>query len=261
VYDTHELETEVAGGSAIRRGLARLLERLCLNAVDQVFCVSDAITEWYRVRAGRDDATTILNVPAPAPGPVLSRAAVGLPDQARVFLYQGLMARGRGLPLVVRAFQALPGDDLALLLVGFGPLRDELAQLAAGDPRIQVLDAVPPDELAPLTRAADVGLSVIEPVSLSYEYCMPNKLFEYVQAGLPVIVSPTREQSGFVTRHGVGEVVRELTVEGVREAMRRVLSTPRELWRVRCAACSDAVSWEREADRMLDVYRARLGVA
>ena len=75
---------------------------------------------------------------------------------------------------------------------------------------------MPHEDLLALTATADFGLSLIEPVSLSYEYCMPNKLFEYMMAGVPVIVSPTVEQRKLVERYGSGIVARSSSAADAR---------------------------------------------
>lgn len=261
IYDTHELETEVAGSTGWRRAIACRVERRLIAHVDHVFTVSEAISDWYRRAYTLRSVSTLLNVPPEAPSPQGEglRVQLSFPEDATIFLYQGLLAPGRGLECLVDTFREWERPRTLLVLLGYGPLRDHLLERAGGSERVQVRDAVPPTELARFTQAADVGLSLIEPISLSYEYCMPNKLFEYLMAGKPVIVSPTVEQARFVRAHGTGVVAAAVTADAIRAAVTEVLALPPTDWASRCTTARTRVSWTAECDRLRSVYSGTLG--
>lgn len=151
-------------------------------------------------------------------------------------------------PSLAEAFGGLK-RQVALVIMGYGEQVLRICKRSAELSNVFYHAAVPPDRLLSYTGAADYGVSVIEPVSLSYEYCMPNKLFEY-----PVLVSPTSEQRALVERYGVGVVSHDTTVEAVREAVVHLLSRDlgellRAVERVKREFC-----WEQQERIMRQSY-------
>jgi glycosyltransferase involved in cell wall biosynthesis len=260
IYDAHELETEANGLRGVRKYLTKVVERSLIRYVDHCIFVGRAIEEWY-IREYRLDSTTVLyNCPPrqEAGKTDYFREQFSIPSDQPIFLYQGLIGEGRGIRILVEAFAGLSGRA-ALVVMGYGALAEWVAEQAAQYKNIYYHPAVPPDRLLAYTGAADYGLSVIEATSKSYEYCMPNKLFEYVMARKPVLVSPTLEQSRFVTRHGIGEVAGSISPEGVRDAVLRLLgrapaSFKHALDRVRQDYC-----WERQEMKLEAAYLGVLG--
>ena len=260
IYDPHELETEANGLHGVRKFLTKRAERALIAAADHCIFVGRAIEEWY-VREYRLANTTVLyNCPARTETACTDyfRKAFPIPAETPVFLYQGLLAEGRGIRVLVDAFAPLAGRA-ALVIMGYGPLEDWIKMQAERHPHIRYHHAVAPDRLLDYTAAADFGLSVIEPTSVSYDYCMPNKLFEYVMAKKPVLVSPTVEQRKFVESLGVGEVARDVTPEGVRDAVLRLMLQPpghylAALNRARAEYC-----WEQQEKKLEYTYLDVLG--
>ena len=120
-----------------------------------------------------------------------SAGALGLPAAARVVLYQGGLGPGRGIEQLLAALPTLPAEAVVVLL-GYGPLRDTLLERvdAAGPAgRVHVLDAVPPAELLDWVACADVAVAAIQPTTLNHRLSTPNKLFEALAAGVPVVAS------------------------------------------------------------------------
>jgi glycosyltransferase involved in cell wall biosynthesis len=134
----------------------------------------------------------VRNVPertegAPIPTSLL-RERLGIPESEFVLLYQGVLAPGRGIELLINAFENVPADR-HLVFLGFGPLEERIRQLAAVRGNVHFHPAVSPAELRQFTASADVGLVQTEDSCLSYHLSLPNKLFEYLEAGIPVLSS------------------------------------------------------------------------
>jgi glycosyltransferase involved in cell wall biosynthesis len=209
VYDAHELETESASAKGIKKPAVKALERALIGYADEVLVVSDSIAEWYRQHYPLNKITVVRNVPEvrdTGAAPVVDRAfrrQLGIPEDALLFLYQGLLGRGRGIELTLEAFAGQDSNKHVVFL-GYGPLEELIRVAAHSSPNIHFAPAVPPERVLEVTRNADVGLAVIEDICLSYRYCLPNKLFEYVMAGVPVIASDFPDMGQVIDRQRCG---------------------------------------------------------
>ncbi len=216
------------------------LERWVAPRADAVVTVGDAIADRLADRYGIPRPTVLYNAPevpaAPSDRTALRRA-LSLPADGRmVVLYQGLFRDGRGLPALVEATRAVEG--VRLVLIGEGTLADSVAEAGKdlGD-RLVVHPFVPPDRLAALTPGADLGACLIEPLTESLRLSLPNKLFEYLAAGVPVLASPLPEIRAVVGQ-GVGVLADPRDAGAVAAALRTALA-PR--LRARWAAAAPAV--------------------
>lgn len=261
VYDAHELETETNGLAGVRKFLTKHSERKLIRHVDHCIFVGSAIEQWYIREYGLCNTTVLYNCPV--------RRQVGSADHFRkffqipsnipIFLYQGMIGKGRGISNLVEAFSAFSGQ-VALVFMGYGPLTEWIANEAKRRPGVHYYPAVSPDQILDYTAAADFGLSVIEPTSLSYDYCMPNKLFEYVMANKPVLVSPTTEQSAFVRKQRIGEVTSGTTPVAIREGVKNLLSRDRNELQVALVRTADEYCWEGQEKKLYEVYLRTLGL-
>ena len=206
VYDPHELETETASLRGPRQWLMRWLEKILIGRADAVCVVNHSIADWYATHYQLDRVWVLRNVPYRSESiPERTgklRRAVGIRFDAQLFLYQGLLAPGRGIHLLIETFSQMP--DRHLVFMGYGEGEAVVREVAAQHVNIHFMPAVPPSEVKNYTVDADVGISLIENVCLSYYLCLPNKLFEYVSCGVPAIVSDFPEMAHFVDEYDCG---------------------------------------------------------
>ncbi len=266
VYDTHELETETQGLRGPRKWLYQLVERALIGQVDHTLVVTTSIEHWYRDRYGLQSVSTLPNYPRSEPAldqglPRRFHEEFGLDSSVTVFLYQGVLARGRGVREVADAVAGLDRDDVALVLMGWGELRGYLDELAAHYHRIFVHDAVAPAELPAWTRSGDVGVSLIggEDLCLSYQLSGPNKLYQYLHADLPVLASPIVEQARVLERHRVGILLRNLSQDEIAAAVGNLADVGRAPYAGALEQARQEYTWESLVGVFKEVYLERLG--
>ena len=214
-YDSHEWFTEAEGlkNKPVRKGIWTWWQKRMSRHLRRMLTVNEAIAKAYRAQGLEVDV--VPNVPELSPPAVpMSRADLGWPEQKTVLLIQGaFMDRDRGALDAVRSLVHLP--DIHLALIGAGPEFDEAPELASAlgvRDRLHVHERMPFHELCRCTVAADVGLSLDRSTVDNFKFSLPNKLFDYLHAGLPVVCSDLPVAGRFVTEEGVGQVVE--TVKG-----------------------------------------------
>ena len=271
VYDVHDLFVET--GTAARLPLAarlalRRYECHLVRRVDATIAVNDGVAAVLRRRYRPRSIAVIHNCPAawsiPSPRPDLIRRAAGIPHTAPVILYHGQLGSNRGLE---RLCEAMLEPDLIgahLVLMGNGELRGTLlarADAARFEGRIHVLDAVPPGQLLTWVASADVGVMALPRTTLNLYISTPNKLFECLAAGTPVVVSDFPAVRSIVLDGPwgpLGATCDPCDPSAIARAVAGVIgcdSGTRDQLRARCStAALTRWNWESQAAPLLRIY-------
>jgi glycosyltransferase involved in cell wall biosynthesis len=261
IYDAHEYESNQSPGQSERRTRAlQAIERVLIRAVDHTITVSPSIAREYVRLYGVPEPAVVLNCP-PLQDPVPAsrfRERFGIAESQSIFLYQGRLTVGRGVEETVQAFEAMPDDSRVIVFMGYGPLDGFVQEAARRSTRIFWHPAVHPDELISFTASADVGLCLIEDSCLSYRYCLPNKLFEYIMAGIPVIASDLPEMRRVVKEEGVGALVADFRPDAIAGAIRACLRSDIEAGRRASGLARLKYCWERQESTLLGIYEGSL---
>lgn len=271
VYDSHELflgSTAVIGRPA--RAIAWLagLERRWARAAVALVTVNDSIADRLGPELGLARRVVVHNCPPrwdpPAQRPTLLRDRLGIPEADPIVLYHGGFRLARGLPQIADAMLE-PGLERAhVVFLGFGPLRDELearaAQVRHGG-RLHVLPAVSPNELPSWVASADVGVMPNQPLSENERLSSPNKLFESIAVGLPVVSAdyPERRRVVLDDPEGpLGAMCDPTDPASIASAIRSILeldNAERDDLRERCLrAARERWNWEHEVAGLLELY-------
>jgi len=267
VYDSHELATGVPYRSPAWTALVASIERLIVPRCDAVITVSEGIAERLQSRYGLADRPTIIrnlpDLPPPADGrPVAEdvRATLGL-DRAPLILHHGAVAADRGCESLLRALTLL--DHAHVLFLGAeGPYVTGLRRLSAQlglDSRVHFHQPVPLGELLSYSSQADVGVTLLEDTCENHRLALPNKAFEYVAAGIPVVASDLPELRRIVDAYGIGWTVDPADPARVADGLSAAIAARGDgALGKRLRRAADELSWDREKVRLLDLY-ARLG--
>jgi glycosyltransferase involved in cell wall biosynthesis len=261
VYDTHEYAVGVPYRKAVWAWLAATIERLLIRRCDAVITVSDGIADRLQVRYGLADRPVVVrnvpDLPPPAPGTAPDlRERMGI-GSAPLVLHQGAVAEGRGGGNLVRAVARM--DSAHLLFLGVdGDFADGLRELGLGlglDDRLHFHPPVALAELLSYTSQADVGVSLLEDTCENHRLALPNKLFEYLAADLPVVVSDLPEMSRLVSERGVGWTTDPGDPADISRVLEGALGArdDKKLHeRVRAAATE--LNWAHERARLTELY-------
>ena len=272
VYDAHEFVPGMAtyGGKTPRVIAAYAeAEREYARDAAAVITVSPFIADELRRRHRLTELPTVVyNAPAsssePLDGPDI-RSAVGLPTDVPLAVYSGGVTPARGIDVVVRALPELPDVHLAIVAVPstkgrvVDALVGEAERLGVRD-RVHLLEPVGPDQVTAFLRTADVGVHPLPGGIPNHDMALPNKLFEYLQAGLPLVVSDAKALAQFVTDNGVGGSFRTGDAVDLAATLRRVLADhDRYVASVHSQRERDIASWQGQEPALLAVYSRLLG--
>lgn len=262
VYDPHELETEASAVVGIRKPIFKFIERTGIRHVDHTFTVSESISQWYRARYGLVNIDTIYNFPSQeqVSGPTdrgYFRRKFDIPESHTIYLYQGILGEGRGIATAVEAFTNGLMPEASLVLLGYGPWEDKAREWMSTCEGVHFHEAVSPNHLSTLTRAADVGLAPTQASRcLSYYYSAPNKLFQYWRAGIPVIASALPEHRRFVERYAAGVLMDLDTAQSLALAAQNLKSIDIETIRDGLSRANEEIRWESYTDLFRERYSA-----
>jgi len=256
VYDAHELESNRNGLTRLQGVLTLRVEKLLWRFVDALIVVSPSIERWYHETIGPKRSAVILNSPLFSEGVHQEeddlRRKFSIPTERKVFIYVGILGHGRGIDLLTEAFKD-PQVSSHIVFLGYGELSDELKRLESLHPNMHVHDAVPHSQVVPIVQSADFGLCLIQNVSLSDYYCLPNKLFEYCFAGVPVLASDFPDIRAVLSDYGVGEPCK-LQANDIRDA---ILRLERSQLTFQFASLTP-LSWQAQEQKLVALYQLGL---
>lgn len=257
VYDTHELETEKAGMGNVRRIIAKLWERFLIQFVNGVITVSPSINDWYIKTYKLNNCVCVRNIPyqqinAPSKNSIL-RDEFKIESDAIIYIYQGLFSRGRGIELMLSTFEKLPINN-HLILMGYGPLEVLIQKYTAQFPNIHFKAAVAPADIIKYTSSCDVGIVLIENISLSYYYSLANKVFEYMLSGLPIITSNFPDMQNLVTTYNCGWSI-EPSIEQLKKIILQLTTQEIENKKNNLSTINKNLCWEKEECKLQQFYK------
>jgi glycosyltransferase involved in cell wall biosynthesis len=262
VYDSHELASSVPYRERSWAWFVRTIEAAIVPRCAAVITVSDGIARRLRELYGLPVTPTVVrNVSALVVGGSGGlRAALGVGPAVPLVLHQGAPAPDRGCDALVRAAALLDGVHVAFLgdpEPGYGAtLRALIASLGVEN-RVSLLPSVPLSELLSYTAEADVGVTLLQDTCENHRLALPNKLFEYVAAGVPVVASALPETERLVGSYGIGWTVAPDDPVALADGLRLALAGRGDpALHARIATAASELRWSVEQERLLGMYAA-----
>jgi glycosyltransferase involved in cell wall biosynthesis len=261
-YDSRELYGHLAGlkDKKIIQRILSWIEKKFIDKVDYVIVTGSMDKEYILEEYDLDNTIVLRNLPVyRKPDKKINlHDKLYIRADKKILLYQGMILQGRGLKPIFNTLKKLP--NCVLVILGHGEHEEYFKDLADEmnlHSQVFFLGKVSQNELINYTAAADVGLSLIENISLSYHYALPNKLFEYIMAEVPVIVSKLPQMMEIVVECSVGDVI---DVDNQDELIFKInsLFEDEELYakyKEKCKSTSEVLHWDNEIDLLFDAIK------
>lgn len=271
VYDAHEIYEAAAARTFGVTDYYIRVHRKYLSRIDAFITINESAALYYRCAYPAAPSAVVIrnamNVAPIEPYDGRLHRAAGLPPSEKILLYQGGFTQDRGLPTLVRAGPMLP-DGWSLVMMGSGPLAGELKQIAsisasrAGrksesvEGKVRFVRSVPPRELLAWTQGAAAGIIPYENKMLNHWISTPNKLWEYPNAGVPLIVQPFPEMRRVVETFHCGWVLPdELSPGAIADLIASLTDAMLARAREGCRRFMERDSWSATYEgRLLEIY-------
>jgi glycosyltransferase involved in cell wall biosynthesis len=265
VYDAHELYHAQMQLPPATQKSYRERERRLIRRVDLAITVNPFIADIMAKDYGVAPPHVILNATERPPRPKrdMLRHRLGVPPIDKIVLYQGWISEGRGLDSLIRCAQFF-AQDMHLVIVGYGAyetrLREIASEIGADDGRVLFLGQVDNAALAELTPFADLGVIPYHSVDTNNRFCSPNKLFEYLAAGVPFVANDLPFLRSIATGYDCGLLIDLQSPQLAGGAIVSMLRDGAKLARLRQGAsrAANTLNWQVEGAKLLSLYRQHI---
>tara|TARA_B110000438_G_scaffold224567_1_gene218368 strand:- start:3314 stop:4483 length:1170 start_codon:yes stop_codon:yes gene_type:complete len=256
VYDTHELETERHGWKMAEKLLAKIIEFIFIYFTDKLVVVNEAIGDFYEKKYSIKPVI-INNAPKifKTENSNYLKEKYRLPNDQKVFIYIGALSRKRGIEEYIKYFQKTD-LNISIIFLGDGPLKEFVKNSQKTSKNIFLHPLVSFDEVVKITSSADYSISILRlnNPALSYDYMMPNKLFESMMAGIPILSGGMKHEADFIKRNGMGEVLNfKNSIPQIEESINKILSKDYNKMSENCLKLSKKYNWENQ-ELKIDKY-------
>ncbi len=257
-YNSREIYAHLAGlrnKSIIQKIIAKI-ESGFIRKVDLVLVTGDMDAEYLKESYGIDNLFVLRNLPKYKSdiAKIDLHEKLNIPQNCKIILYQGVILEGRGILKVIDLMKEI--DNVHFVIIGEGEFRQNFEshtnQLGYRE-RIHFTGAVNHSELLNYTAGADIGVALIQNISISYYYALPNKLFEYIMAGVPVLASDLPQMKKVIDEHKVGKYVNMDDENEIKVTLKNLLNDQTQLkeFKANCGSAAKILNWENEFESFL----------
>lgn len=257
VYDSHEYAiNDIPNQSWVSIKLKFLMEGFLIQFSHKVITVSDSIANEYARLYKIPKPYLVLNCPnyVEQSKNNLFRSSLKIREDQRIFLYQGGLGYGRGIELLIDVFSQMENDINVLIFMGSGPLEDVIRKKSIESKTIYFHREVSANVLLDFTSSADYGILFYEDSCLNHRYCSPNKIFEYIMAGLPILTSNLYEMKRLVEAEKIGIVAQDNTVNGLKMAVISSLNQNYAEIQANVHKAREHYCWEKQESALKEIY-------
>ncbi len=260
LYDSHEYFTEtpeLVNRKAVQK-VWKTIEEFILPRLKEMITVNDSIAQLFS-RKYQIPVHVVRNIPAKyiSNGP-LTRTAAGLPENKKILILQGAGINvDRGAEELVEAMKFLPG--FFLIIIGGGDVLAKLVDISNHNnlnDSILFLPKMPYQQMMQYTQLADLGLTLDKDTNINYKFSLPNKLFDYIHAGIPVLASPLPEIKNIIDTYQIGTYIVNHQPESIALTITSIFNDENQwkTWKNNCLIASELLCWENESKNLTQIY-------
>jgi glycosyltransferase involved in cell wall biosynthesis len=261
VHDAHEYFTGLPEIQDRKLVLLvwQTIERFVFPKLQYIYTVNDSIARLYTEKYNNKNIYVVRNLPIKVSKDQWpNRNTLGLPADKKILIIQGAgINMHRGAEEAILAINYL--TDVILLIIGEGKVVPNLKKMVSSlhlENNVMFKPKMPFEELICYTHLADVGLSLDKDTNINYRYSLPNKLFDYIQAGIPVLCSNLEEVAKIVNAWKIGMVAESHEPKYLAKMINEMLKNENqiELWKQNLAKAAEELCWENEEKELLKIY-------
>ena len=271
IYDSHEYFLGVEGmdQKPVRRNIWKIVETRVFSRSKYIYTVSESIRELYN-NTYHKKLFVVRNLPLLySREPELTAEEMGwiksidlkIPENKNLLIFQGAgINASRGAEELVKSMLFLDAAHFHLLIIGGGDVFNKLERMIDQNQlseKITLVPKVPFAVLVNFTRKARLGLSIDKPSVLNHKYSLPNKLFEYLHAGVPVLASRLVEQERIINEYDVGGFIEDHRPEHIAQKIKEIFADPERLnrWKMNTSRVRQELNWENESKIIIDIFK------
>lgn len=257
VFDSHEIFSEVPTlhNRKFKKWVWKKLEKSMVPKIKHFYTVSNGYADWfeneYKIRP-----EVIRNVPVAKP--LNYDLTVNLPEiiaGEKILLYQGDVNFSRGIDKMIQAMEFI--ENAKLWIVGKGPKKDEFEKLTQElnlSDKVKFIGSVPPAQLKLITPKVDLGLSLEEDYGISYRYALPNKIFDYTHAKVPILGTNLPEIKKTIETYGIGRIIENHDPKHIADMIKIMLKEGKNPYITNLEKATEAFNWENEELKLQKIY-------
>ena len=253
VYDSHELFSEIPElvNKPFTKKVWRSLERRVLPKLKNTYTVSNSIADYYD-KKHQTKFKVIRNLPLMIR--TISKGNLSFDHkEEKIILYQGAINIGRGLELIINTMPFI--SNCILVIIGNGDIIKNLKSYVKNInlvKKVRFLESLTPNELQKITPLANIGISIEEDLGLNYRFSLPNKIFDYINAEVPILVSNLPEMRKIIDTHKVGEIVKERSPQKLALQIKELLKKD---YSEELKKAKKELIWENQEEELLAIFR------
>ncbi len=262
VYDSHELFCEVPElqNSPFKKNVWKRIERFIFPKLKNVFTVNDSITKIYNAEYNVD-IKVVRNIPLLSNKKninFISKQELNIATDKKIIVLQGAGINiDRGAEEAVQAMQYV--ENAVLLIIGSGDVINILKQMVTDlklTEKVIFIGKIPFEKLLQYTHHADLGLTLDKDTNINYRYSLPNKLFDYIHANVPVLASNLVEIKKIISDYKIGDCIENHNPQHIADKINSILSNQTLLqdWKKNCTIAAEKLNWENEEQQLMSVY-------
>jgi len=260
IYNSREIYANLAGlrNKSFTQNIIAKIEDKFIRKVNLVLVTGEMDKE-YLIKSFRiENILVVRNLPkyTEIKEKIDLRKKLGISENQKILLYQGVILEGRGILKLINLLHKI--ENVHFVIIGDGEFRQKFekeTQKLSINSRVHFIGAVNHNELFKYTASADIGIALIENISLSYYYALPNKLFEYIMAEVPILSSNLPQMKNIVESYNVGKVVDPEKDQEIVKIIAKMIEDENQLreYKENCKKAAQELNWETEFNKVKEL--------